>query len=243
MWGSRVWRGKRGIWENGGSGGNQFTWGSVDGTPLIPPDDDLPNFQPFKVRCLWRWGSRERERERETTGYEPLALHAPPNTGLCKGMWSSRLHVGECGRHAAHPPGRRPAELPALQSAPPQALIRNSTPLGPYRRTLRRALWWQGRELSYLALSISLLSMLYTYVGCGGHAAHSPNFQPFKVLCYSLLLSSLDFSDTKVYAPWIRALLGTVSYSCEVVAHHHCHTPGHAGIFGRPEPENPLSCP
>jgi len=33
----------------------------------------------------------------------------------------------------------------------------------------------------------------------------------------SLLLSSLELSDTKVYAPQIRALLGTDSHSCEVV--------------------------
>ena len=33
----------------------------------------------------------------------------------------------------------------------------------------------------------------------------------------SLLLSSLELSDTKVYAPQIRALLGTASHFCEVV--------------------------
>ena len=31
-----------------------------------------------------------------------------------------------------------------------------------------------------------------------------------------LLLWSREFSDTKVYEPWIRALLGTVSQSCKV---------------------------
>jgi len=34
----------------------------------------------------------------------------------------------------------------------------------------------------------------------------------------SLLLSSLELSDTKVYEPSIRALLGTASHFCEVVA-------------------------
>jgi len=33
----------------------------------------------------------------------------------------------------------------------------------------------------------------------------------------SLLLSSLELSDTNVYAPYIRALLGTASHFCEVV--------------------------
>jgi len=33
----------------------------------------------------------------------------------------------------------------------------------------------------------------------------------------SLLLSSLELSDTQVYAPYIRALLGTASHFCEVV--------------------------
>ena len=35
----------------------------------------------------------------------------------------------------------------------------------------------------------------------------------------SLLLSSLELSDAKVYAPQIRALLGTAAHFCEVVAH------------------------
>jgi len=33
----------------------------------------------------------------------------------------------------------------------------------------------------------------------------------------SLLLSSLELSDTQVYEPYIRALLGTTSHFCEVV--------------------------
>ena len=36
-------------------------------------------------------------------------------------------------------------------------------------------------------------------------------------LITSLLLSSLELSDTKVYEPQIRALLGTASHFCEVV--------------------------
>ena len=34
---------------------------------------------------------------------------------------------------------------------------------------------------------------------------------------FSLLLSSLELSDTKVYEPQMRALLGTASHFCEVV--------------------------
>jgi len=34
---------------------------------------------------------------------------------------------------------------------------------------------------------------------------------------FSVLLSSLELSDTKVYEPQIRALLGTASHLCEVV--------------------------
>ena len=33
----------------------------------------------------------------------------------------------------------------------------------------------------------------------------------------SLLLSSLELSNTQVYEPWIRTLLGTASHLCEVV--------------------------
>ena len=33
----------------------------------------------------------------------------------------------------------------------------------------------------------------------------------------SLLLSSLELSDTQVYEPYIRALLGTPSHFCDVV--------------------------
>ena len=36
-------------------------------------------------------------------------------------------------------------------------------------------------------------------------------------LLFSLLLSSLELSDTKVYEPQIRALLGTASHFCEVI--------------------------
>ena len=38
------------------------------------------------------------------------------------------------------------------------------------------------------------------------------------VLLLSLLLSNLELIDVKVYAPYIRALLGTASQFCEVVA-------------------------
>ena len=38
---------------------------------------------------------------------------------------------------------------------------------------------------------------------------------------FSLLLSSLELSDTQVYEPLIRALLGTASHVCEVVVLKH----------------------
>ena len=34
----------------------------------------------------------------------------------------------------------------------------------------------------------------------------------------SLLLSSQEFSDTKVYAPQIRALLGVAAHLCQVIS-------------------------
>ena len=40
---------------------------------------------------------------------------------------------------------------------------------------------------------------------------------PGHLLLSSLLLSSLELSDTQVYGPQIRALLGTASHFCEVV--------------------------
>ena len=43
--------------------------------------------------------------------------------------------------------------------------------------------------------------------GVGGAAVH---------LLSSLLLSSLELSDTRVYEPYTRALLGTASRLCEV---------------------------
>ena len=36
-------------------------------------------------------------------------------------------------------------------------------------------------------------------------------------LLSSLVLSSLELSDTQVYEPYIRALLGTASYFCEII--------------------------
>jgi len=43
------------------------------------------------------------------------------------------------------------------------------------------------------------------------------HFQELILSTSSLLLSSLELSDTKVYEPQIRALLGTASLFCEVV--------------------------
>jgi len=47
---------------------------------------------------------------------------------------------------------------------------------------------------------------------CAGFARqrYAPSF-------FSLLLSRLELSDTKVYAPYIRARLGTAAHFCEVV--------------------------
>ena len=41
--------------------------------------------------------------------------------------------------------------------------------------------------------------------------------QTLNFISSSLLLSSLELSDIKVYGPWIRALLGTTSHICEGV--------------------------
>ena len=43
----------------------------------------------------------------------------------------------------------------------------------------------------------------------------------------SLSLLSLELSDTQVYEPWIRALLGTASHFCEVVVTHTRARVGH----------------
>ena len=40
---------------------------------------------------------------------------------------------------------------------------------------------------------------------------------PLGVFSSSLLLSSLELSDTKVYEPYTRTRLGTASHFCEVV--------------------------
>ena len=47
---------------------------------------------------------------------------------------------------------------------------------------------------------------------CHGHRESS-----LLLLFSSLLLSSLELSDTKVYEPSIRARLGTAAHFCEVV--------------------------
>ena len=50
----------------------------------------------------------------------------------------------------------------------------------------------------------------------------------------SLLLASLELSDTQVYEPSIRALLGTVSHFCEVVVVK-CSIP-RSGVVSDPLP-------
>ena len=45
----------------------------------------------------------------------------------------------------------------------------------------------------------------------------NPPVNPTTLVSSSLLLPSLELSDTKVYEPYIRALLGTASQFCEVV--------------------------
>jgi len=66
----------------------------------------------------------------------------------------------------------------------------------------------------------------------------------------SLLLSSLELSDTKVYAPQIRALLGTAAHFCEVVVlklrtpGFGFRVPGSGDLLGRLGLEGPrLSLP
>jgi len=48
----------------------------------------------------------------------------------------------------------------------------------------------------------------------------------------SLLLSSLELSDTKVYEPYIRARLGTAAHLCEVIVLKLRSDPGfpHSGL-------------
>ena len=54
-------------------------------------------------------------------------------------------------------------------------------------------------------------------VGPGGHRGGLTHRDPRAGLSLSLLLSSLKLSDTEVYEPPLRALLGTASHFCEVV--------------------------
>ena len=49
------------------------------------------------------------------------------------------------------------------------------------------------------------------------HSGGTPFRFRLPIFSSSLLLSSLELSDTKVYEPQTRALLGTGSYFCEVV--------------------------
>jgi len=50
-----------------------------------------------------------------------------------------------------------------------------------------------------------------------GRQQHRQLWSQAKPFSSSVLLSSPELSDTKVYEPYIRALLGTASHFCEVV--------------------------
>ena len=64
------------------------------------------------------------------------------------------------------------------------------------------------------------------------------------VLLLSLLLSSLELSDTNVHEPQMQALLGTASYFCEVVVLRSRTLPSATGtiqrqfVLGLPTPES-----
>jgi len=78
---------------------------------------------------------------RETTGYESVALHAP--TQWAKGGCDQEHEEIECeGQHSA--------QLLHHSTCRSTSLIKNRAPLGPYTRTMPRAVWWSlggGRGL------------------------------------------------------------------------------------------------
>jgi len=60
----------------------------------------------------------------------------------------------------------------------------------------------------------------------GGRKTYARDDPDCQVPSSSLLLSSLELSDAKVYEPSIRARLGTAAHFCEVV----CQVPAHPTV-------------
>ena len=95
-----------------------------------------------------------------------------------------------------------------------------------------------SREGSITSLAVSrrwrAMALATPYPECGTYTADQARCwpwlsgQPFKlsplrseavwtVTSSPLELSSLELSDTQIYEPYVRALLGTASYFCEIV--------------------------
>ena len=68
---------------------------------------------------------------------------------------------------------------------------------------------------STLRASASAFLDSFSALACGDGTLRDADDEP--TVSSSLLLSSLELSDTQVYEPQIRALLGTASHFCKVV--------------------------
>jgi len=90
----------------------------------------------------------------------------------------------------------------------------------------------------YIYIYFYIYIYIYTYPGLAGRRRLRPARPPIALkgclFAPSLLLSSLELSDTTIYEPLMRALLGTAAPFCRVVvlklksvvAHCHCVYPG-----------------
>ena len=112
------------------------------------------------------------------------------------------------------------------------SLIRNRFLLGPYSSPVPRALWWSLGGGCFLCARYPCRGWGVlpggTHVefrGACSSKSSRVSLKPFNTTpshslflsLFFLLLSSLELSDSKVYEPFIRALLGTASQFCEVV--------------------------
>ena len=116
------------------------------------------------------------------------------------------------------------------------SLIRNSAPLGPYSKTMPRALWCSQGGGRFLMSEVPLyraggrqggarrvLSRLVPW-RAGSTLHHTP--RPVQTQCFFFFFFtlvtgprrslSLTLSETRVYEPQIRARLGTTAYLCRV---------------------------
>ena len=143
-------------------------------------------------------------------------------------------------------------------------MIRNRAPLRPYSTTMPRALWWPYGGVLFLMSEVPLYrDRIRSLVG--KVTEHSRTLQlTFPVnflrnksnsiqkwpICEgfcgltdssssSSLLSSLELSDTKVYEPEIRALLGTDSHRLiPGRAEKHVQVQGYLAHKKHPPPRN-----